>query len=63
MEMGDTYRENGLSLVWARCPACLYERGVRRRGPSPLVLCKDCAKKEAKKMNTKVWYGLWNKGE
>ena len=61
MQVGDTYRENGKTRIWSRCPDCLEERGVHKQGPSPLVLCKDCAKKVARRLNNRVWYIIYNK--
>ena len=49
--------------MWARCPECLDERAVRKKGPLPTRLCKNCVKKVSRKVNDIIWYDIMTKGE
>ena len=55
MNVGDTFREKGATWVWAKCPECLEERAVRKRGPLVYRLCSVCAPLVARKVNDLLW--------
>jgi len=63
LNVGDTFRKDGQTWMWARCPECLDERAVRKRGPLPTRLCENCVKKVSRKVNDIIWYDIINKGE
>ena len=57
MNVGDTFREDGKTMTWARCPGCSSERAIRKKHSceSPLRLCKECHLKQAKITMESLW--------
>ncbi len=57
MNVGETYREDGRTMLWVTCPECSLERGIKKKytSESSFRLCKECNLKQAKIHMRSLW--------